>query len=579
MSFFGRQLKIISPLIAVVVVVGLFGLSTAQAATLSSSTNKVSALATIRGVVADQGGSPIANATVAIFRPGTIKVLKEVRSASNGKFLARVLPGSYTILAVAQGYNSVTLEEVEIGRSGDFNYGFKLERAGSGNTLPEKREDRSNTKWLIRSAQNSRAIYQNSEGHSPVDERDAEETLEVAAQTEDEGGRRGQSVVETYFGGSSAGGFRGINYATLIPVGDKTDVIIAAQAGIGGGAPQSIESQVTYRPNSLHQLRFRSSFGNLGSIRVAENEASLGQFAFQALDEWRVREGVILVYGVDYSRLTGAGSAELLSPRLGLQFDVDSRTRFRAAYTTRTDERTWANAIELENASIVFRDPVAIEDIAIENEKPLMNKSRRLEFGVERVLDKNSSIEANVFFDTVSGRGIGFISSPFEGTENFTENIAEQQGDARGFRVVYSRRINGLFSTSAGYSFGNGQSVSASAFSESGTPFEGGGFHTFFGRFEADLRSGTNVTTIFRLSPRATVFAIDPFQGRLAIYDPSLSVMLTQILPNLGLPFQAEATVDARNLFDLQPRANDGEAGLRLNSQGRILRGGILVRF
>lgn len=579
MSFIGRQLKIISLLIAAVVAVGLSGFSTARAAALSSGKNKVSALGTIRGVVLDQGGSPIANATVAIFRLGTDKVLKEVRSASNGKFLARVLPGSYTVLAVAQGYNSVTLEDVEIARSGDFNYGFKLEKAGSGNTLPEKRADRSNSKWLIRSAQNSRAIYQNSEGHAPVDERDAEQTLEVADRAGGKGGRRGQSVVETYFGGSSSGGFRGINYATLIPVGDRTDVIIAAQAGVGDGAPQSIESQVNYRPNSRHQLRFRSSFGNLGSISVAGDDEALGQLAFQALDAWRVREGVILVYGLDYSRLTGAGSSELLSPRLGLQFDVDSRTRFRAAYTTRTDERTWAHAIELENASVVFRDPVAIEDIAIENEKPLMNKSRRLEFGVERVLDKSSSVEANVFFDTVSGRGVGFISSPFAASENFTENIAEQRGDSRGFRVVYSRRINGLFSTSAGYSLGNGQTVSANAFNETGTPFEGGVFHTFFGRFEADLRSGTNVRTIFRLSPRATVFAIDPFQGRLAIYDPSLSVMVTQSLPNLGLPFQAEATVDARNLFDLQPRANEGETGLRLNSQGRILRGGILVRF
>lgn len=574
MGFIGRQKKIIFPLIAMVAAIGLSGHLAAPAKAFSVSRN-VAALGTIKGVVVDQGGNPIANATVAIFRLGTSKILKQVRSATDGKFLARVIPGTYTVLAVAQGFNSVTLEEVEVERSGEFSYGFKLERAGSGNTLPEKRSDRNNPKWLIRSAGASRAIYQNSEGHAPDVERDAEETIEIGGRDSVDTSRRGQSVVETYFGG----GFKGINYATLIPVGSDAEFVIAAQGGIGENAPQSIETQVNFRPNSEHQLRFRTSFGNLGSIRLAEGDSTLGQFAFQALDEWRIREGVILVYGFDYSRFTGAGDDELLSPRLGFQFDLDSRTRFRAAYTTRTDERTWADAIEFENATVAFRDPASIEDIAIENDKPLMNKSRRLEFGIERVLDKNSRIEANVFFDAVSGRGIGFMASPFSGSENFTENIAEQRGDARGLRVVYSRRINGLFSTSAGYSFGNGQRVAAEGLAEGGTPIESGSFHTFFGRFEADLRSGTSVRTIFRLSPRATVFAIDPFQGGLAIYDPSLSVMVTQSLPNLGLPFQAEARVDARNLFDFQPGANDGETGLRLNSQRRILRGGILVRF
>ena len=93
------------------------------------------------------------------------------------------------------------------------------------------------------------------------------------------------------------------------------------------------------------------------------------------------------------------------------------------------------------------------------------------------------------------------------------------------------------------------------------------------------MKTGTNVKTIFRLSPEATVFAIDPFQGRLAIYDPSLSVLVTQNLPTLGLPFHAQAIVDARNLFDFQPGVTGEEGSVRINGQRRMLRGGILVRF
>ena len=55
--------------------------------------------------------------------------------------------------------------------------------------------------------------------------------------------------------------------------------------------------------------------------------------------------------------------------------------------------------------------------------------------------------------------------------------------------------------------------------------------------------------------------------------------MVTQSLPNLGLPFRAKAMLDARNLFDYQVGVSGEEGSLRLNSQKRVLRGGILVRF
>ncbi|MGH7784796.1 MAG: carboxypeptidase-like regulatory domain-containing protein, partial [Candidatus Binatia bacterium] len=99
-------------------------------------------LGVIRGVVRDDGGSPIADATVAIFRAGTVRLLKQVRSADDGSFFAKILPGTYSVLAVAQGFNPVTIAAVEVNKADDLVYRFKLERAGSGNTLPENRPDR-----------------------------------------------------------------------------------------------------------------------------------------------------------------------------------------------------------------------------------------------------------------------------------------------------------------------------------------------------------------------------------------------------------------------------------------------------
>lgn len=543
--------------------------------------NRSGSLGVIKGVVRDDGGSPIADATVAIFKAGTTKVLKQVRSAADGSFLARILPGTYTIFAVAQGYNPVTLSDVEVSRATQLTYGFKLERAGSGNTLPEKRLDRNNPKWVIRSAQTSRTIYQNTEGDSPI--ADGRVTIEETAEVADaDNGRSrpGQTVVETYFAGSEAGGHSGFNFATLLPVSEDADVVLAGQTGIGRNAPQRFEVQTKFRPFAEHQVRLKGSVGYLGSFVSEGEEKPLGQLSIQALDEWKVREGVILVFGLDYARFVGGGDDYAISPRLGFQFDADPKTRFRSAYTSHTEERTWARAIELEDSQVVFREPASIDDYVIESGKPQLNKSNRFEVGIERVLDNNSSVEANVFFDTTLNRGVSLTSLPFASANHgFNEFVGNQQGSARGLRIVYSRRLNGRFSTAAGFSVGNGQKLSEEAISNPADLFENDMFQTFFGQFDADLSTGTSVRTIFRLSPQATVFAIDPFQGRLAIYDPSLSVLVTQSLPTLGLPFHAEAVVDARNLFDFGTGVLGDEGSLRLNSQRRAVRGSILVRF
>lgn len=540
-------------------------------------------LGVVKGVVRDEAGNTIADATVAFFRVGTSTLLKQVRSAADGSFFAKMMPGTYKVLAVAQGFNPVTLSTVEVNRSAEVVYGFKLERSGGGNTLPEKRVDRSNPKWNIRAAQQRRSIYQNTEGDSPIDEDAIAETDSAEEVADDEiSSRKSQSVVETYFAGSEDASFAGVNFATLQPINEDTEIIIAGQSGTSRFAPQRIETTVKFRPNETHQLSLKGAVARFGSVEIGGIEQSLGQVSVQALDEWKVRSGVILVFGFDYSKFLGAGNDSSVSPRFGLQFDVNAKTRFRTAYTAATEERTWASVAELEETQVLFREPVSMQDFVVgENDKPQMQKNSRLEFGIERVLDNQSSIEANVFFDAVSGRGVGLSNLPFNSLngESLADFVVNQQGRAQGLRIVYSRRLSSRFSTSAGYAFGNGQKLSSDAISNPAEAFKNDFFQTFYGQFSADLRTGTQVKTIFRLSPQATIFAIDPFAGRMAIYDPSLSILVTQSLPNLGLPFRAQAILDARNLFDYQTGAVGEEGSLRLSSQGRILRGGILVRF
>jgi len=568
------------PLFIVAALVAAAGIVT-QAHASTVVEKRASSLGIIKGMVRDNGGSPIADATIAIFRLGTSKVLKQVSSAADGSFIAKILPGTYKVMAVAEGFNPVTLAAVEVNQSAQLEYGFKLERAGSGNTLPEKRLDRNNPKWVIRSAQTSRSIYQNTEGNAPIAETGVEVAETVAVSDKPEPKRAGQSVAETYFAGTADGGYAGVNFATLLPVGESSEVVVAGQVASGAHAPQRLEAQARFRPTALHQVSVKSSFGSLGSVTTDRDERSLGQFSMQAIDEWKIREGIVVVFGMDYSKFVGAGDDFSISPRLGFQFDLNSKTRVRSAFTTQTENRTWSKAVELEDAQVIFRDPATVEDLVVDSGKPQMNKSRRLEFGIERVLDNKSSVEANVFFDTAAGRGVGLASLPFDSPAagDFSEFVGNQQGKAQGLRVVYNRRLNGLVSTAAGYSLGSGQKLSSQGITDPAELFQKDFFQSFFGQVEADLLSGTSVKTIFRFSPKATVFAIDPFQGRLAIYDPSLSILVTQDLPTLGLPFRAQAVVDARNLFDFQTGVTGEEGTLHLNSQRRALRGSILVRF
>ena len=199
------------------------------------------------------------------------------------------------------------------------------------------------------------------------------------------------------------------------------------------------------------------------------------------------------------------------------------------------------------------------------------------------MLDNSSNVEATAFFDTTSGRGVGLMSFPataFAGDagEAFA-SVANQQGSSRGVRVVYTRRLNRVWTASAGYAFGRGQRVSSEAFSTPAELFENGFFQTAALQLGAGFRSGTQVRTVFRFSPEATVFAIDPFAGRLGVYDPSLSIQVTQDLPSFGLPVRAEAILDARNLLDVQTATENGEFMTFIGNNRRSVRGGISVRF
>jgi hypothetical protein len=307
-----------------------------------------------------------------------------------------------------------------------------------------------------------------------------------------------------------------------------------------------------------------------------------GQISVRAIDEWVVRDGVVVVLGLDYSKFVGAGGAHSLSPRIGIQYDVNARTRVRAGYAPGGDEDSVQSLAAFEETAVSFKD-AARRPIAYVDGRAVMDRSHRLEFGVERVLSSSSSLEGTAFFDATANRGVGLLSTPMtafsgEAGDAFI-NVANQQGSSQGMRLVYTKRLSRMWTASGGFAFGRGQRLAAGDVSEPGDIFESGFFQTAALQLGVDLGAGTNIRTVLRFSPNATVFAIDPFAGRLAVYDPSLSVQVTQELPSFGLPLRAEAVLDARNLLDVQPSNENGEILTQVTTGRRSVRGGISLRF
>ncbi|HKE60114.1 MAG TPA: TonB-dependent receptor [Pyrinomonadaceae bacterium] len=579
-----------------------FGLSLLVLTTLfslnASAASPNKSLATITGSVRDNKGNPVAGALVTLFRDGVKRAIKETFTDAQGNFATKVSPGRYGIKAIAMGFGEVVFSSVEVRASQELIYRFNLEPVGSGNTLPERRRDRDDVKWTLRSAQSRRSIFQAQEGEDPAVEAvigatDTANNEEIASgenpseRANEVGKVRPRGVIESYVSSSAfTPAYAGLNFAVSTPVSEHVELVFAGQTGVGPYAPERFEATTRVRVGNRHQIGVTAAGARLPSqnwlVHLPNGSDAMGQVSLRAIDEWIVRDGIVIVLGLDYSRFLGHGGDRAVTPRFGVQYDANARTRVRAAFASGADEEGIQSVADFEDGQVIFREQ-SNRPVAFVDGRAVLERSHRLEFGIERVLDNNSSLEATAFYDTTSGRGVGIFSAPttaFSGEAGEAMvGVANQQGSSRGLRLVYTRRLNRVWTASAGYSLGRGQRLSANGLANPADMFKSGLFQTAALQLGAGFRTGTQVRTVLRFSPEATVFAIDPFAGRLGVYDPSLSIQVTQELPSFGLPVRAEAVLDARNLLDVQPSSDTGEILTFVGNNRRSVRGGISVRF
>lgn len=591
------------------------GLTTVEAAPM---------MAVVTGTVKDDRGLPLAGALVSLLEARHRgKELKSVKTDAQGRFSAGIMPGVYRLRASAEGFLA-GLARVNLDRPVKLNYDFALKRT---DTLIEKRGDSDDYRWIARSVPRHAMNLRE------------EETEEVVLQTGDEsamsGGngfaeRRPRAAGTRFHGmmqmlaasGASRPGLPstsyGTNFAVSGTIGNNLEMALIGQQGFGQMAPQRFAAIASVRPSDNHQITATIGYGQIGlsrktmdgepmlemgmngGARLAGREGgpirgargpvdSLEQLSVSATGSWQVFQPLIVIYGFDYSRFVGSADRESLLPRLALQYAPSARLRLNAAVTPGTDQyRNPDESFNTENIQASF--DLSAPDLAM-GDTPMLDRSRRIETGFERFFGEgDTSIEASAFYDLISSHGVGVLALPLEASpqtqatfQQFANQVSSMNGAARGVRVMVSHRLGEYVTGSVGYSAGRGSRFNRAPV-DSLTPaqlFQGGFFQVATAKLDFNFshKTGTRISTVFRLSPQAVVFAIDPFAGRMSVYDPNINIYVTQELPNFGLPVRWQAVVDLRNLLDQTQGVEDGTMQLVTTRGRRTVRGGLAFRW
>lgn len=529
----------------------------------------------------DAGGKPLVGAAVLVMaeteQSKAAKIIRRASTDADGKFIAGdIAPGRYRLKAEASGFKAVEIAtDVRPNKVTVFD-SILLRRVG---TLAEETSLNRNSKWANRQARGT--IFHWEEMKKDPASAKGDDTVALTDRT-----RELHGVVQTFAqttanDSADPAAFLGTNFAVSEQIGKDASVVISGQAGVGNGAPQRFEALTTAHAGDRHRFAVALGYGRFTFSRRS-SVPKLGQFSISATDTWQVSGPVLIVYGMEFARFTEGASGTSVLPRFGISVDAGPRTRVFADMLPGSSNDIQSK-INLESGEIEFTEPKPVVFAGQGGEmEPVMDRSYRLQFGAEQILSDRSSVEMMAFFDTVSNHGVGLLSIPDDTTSLEPElRTAALKGRSRGVRIVYHHRLNSILEGSVGYSFGEGQRLDSRGITEPASLFANDRYHLIAAKIDANfVRTGTKVSTVLRLAPADAVFAIDPFQGQIATYDPNLSLSVMQQIPSLSfVPGQWTAIVDLRNLFDQQGLVADERQELMASRYNRIMRVGLSVRF
>lgn len=560
-------------------------------------------LATVTGTVKDEVGKPLIGAVVALLEPHSRgRELQSVRTDLKGRFSAAVAPGSYRLRATAEGFSSM-LTRINLDRSGRLTYDIALRRS---NTLVQKRGDSEDYRWIARSV--PRHVL-NLRPNIPISENPVESEVRSDSFTRRQPTFHGITQFLAAQSGFPQVGpnFFGLNFAVAGSLDGNIELAVIGQRGTGQLAPQRLTALTSMRTSDRHKITASIGYGQMtiGSVRNSAPQrlislrpddskpiqTTLDQLSVAALGEWQVAAPLLLIYGFDYSSFIGstARQQESILPRLAVQYTPQANLRLNAAVTPgRLSGRRTVEEFRTENLRTNLE--LSTPEVAFHG-APQLDRSRRYETGFEKVFGEGrSAVEVSAFYDLISGHGVGLMALPLAASprmeatfQEIAHQVTAMNGAARGTRILYRHQLGSRLTAAVGYSAGGGTQLRR-ILNENLRPgqlFTGGLFQVATARLDLDLtdRTGTRISTVIRLSPSAVVFAIDPFAGRMSVYDPNINIYASQELPSFGLPVQWEAILDLRNLLNQTTAIEEGPVQLLATRHSRMIRGGLAFRW
>jgi hypothetical protein len=534
------------------------------------------ALGSIRGLVKDSRGAPLAGAAIEIVtgvglgRNRTDKVIKRASTDLEGQFLASdIAPGKYRVKAEATGFTPVELAAFVKPNKVTVFDSILLRRTG---TISEQTDLNLDPKYASRGAHGT-IFHIDGDGNDPF----SGQTQTLADAISDTHGVVHMFSQSSFGESVDRSSFTGTNFAISQMLGRDTTMVISGQAGVGAYSPQRLQAITTASMGDRHRVSLAFGYGRFTLSRGGDL-SRLGQISMSATDTWQIAGPVLVIYGFQIDRfLEGAGGTSVL-PRIGVAVNATSKTQLSAGLVPGCSTDAQVN-MNLESGEVVFPE----QTTAVMNGNGVIpaDRSYRLQFGGQHTFSEDSAVEVMGFVDTVSGHAVGLMAVPVEGGDQTEFLGRDQAGHSRGMRIVYRHHLNKALDASVGYAFGQGQFLDPAGISSPANLFRDGFFQVVSAKLDANLVStGTKISTVFRVAPSKAIFAIDPFQGQMTNYDPNLNVLITQELPMLGfLPGQWAAIIDLRNLLDQQTSIADDRQELIASRFHRLVRVGISLRF
>jgi hypothetical protein len=566
----GLEMKVATRLLTLVALAGVaFGMAPDASA---------AALGSIRGLVRDARGAPLAGAAIQVVtdapvgRLKTDKIIKRAETNADGQFLAAdIAPGKYRVKAEANGFAPVELAAFVKPNKVTVFDSILLRRSG---TLSEETDLNLDPKYASRGSRGT-IFHLDSDGDDPI----SGQRQTLANPVSDTHGFV-QAFSQTSSGGAvDRGSFTGTNFAVSQLLGGDSTLVISGQAGFGAYSPQRLQALTTLGGIDRHRIALGLGYGRFTLSRGAD-VSRLGQISMSATDTWQIAGPVLVIYGLQFDRFSEGAAGTSVLPRVGIEVNATARTQLYAAMLPGSSVDAQSK-VNLESAEIVF--PEQTTTAIAPHSGMAADRSYRLQFGGQHTISEDSSIEVMAFLDTISGHPVGLMAAPMEGADAQQSEFRaqDQGGHCRGIRAVYHHRLGRTFDASVGYAFGQGQFLDPRGITSPANLFRDGFFQVVTAKLDANfMTTGTKISTIMRVAPSRAIFAIDPFQGQLTNYDPNLNVVITQELPMLGfLPGQWAAIVDLRNLLDQQASVTDDRQELIASRFHRLLRIGISLRF